>query len=84
MEGKTNIVLVESVDYEDLLRAEFERDTILAALKRSVNDRYGLRFEEDELVPVLSALGYDVNVWIADNKAKAKKLAGKMAEEGDE
>lgn len=73
MEGKTNIVLVESVDYEDLLRAEFERDTILAALKRSVNDRYGLRFDEDELVPVLSALGYDVDAWVTAKREQANK-----------
>lgn len=84
MEELKTTFVIDGDEYEELLRAEFERDTILAALKRSVNDRYGLRFDEDELVPVLSALGYDVHVWLADNKAKAKKLAEKMAEEGDE
>lgn len=84
MEEVRTTFIIDGNEYEELLRVEFERDTILAALKRSVNDRYGLQFDEDELVPVLSALGHDVHVWLADNKAKAKKLAEKMAEEGDE
>lgn len=73
MEELKTTFVIDGDEYEELLRAEFERDTILAALKRSVNDRYGLRFDEDELVPVLSALGYDVDAWVAAKHEQANK-----------